>query len=181
MADVAPGNVTIGNARSAVTKIQTQAKGHGTFVSPTSGEILYIDKDHDEERYHSPMLTAAEAKEAHMRGLIDDPADAKEVDVSQQEPHRDQNAIGAVGAQRTAEFAQQDDEGGQGSGTLDSRGSTAWGDRERVEGGVDGFADGVRQKPADVNAEIDTESGDADAAPAGRRRRPAQAVAPTGE
>ncbi len=158
-------------------KFKTTASGHGTINSPTTGEILYIDKDHSEERYHSPLLTRAEADAAFQRGLIEDPDDAKkasEKDVD--DADRDPNALGTVAAEHTAEFAKEDDTAGQGSGTLDSRSSTAWEDRGRVEGGVDGYADGVRDRPAaygrDISGDValDTDSGDADAPPAPRGR-----------
>lgn len=152
------------------TKIQTKAKAFGTFVSPTTGEILYVDPKNDDERHHSPVLTPAEAKEAHMRGFIEDydtNNDAFRGAVDDGRLPIDANDLRLVGAERTAEFARAEAEGSEGSGTVDSRSSTAWEDRDRVTGGVTG----TNETPAETSqsgtpSEIDQESGDADAPPA---------------
>ena len=145
-------------------KFKTTPKkdAHGTFVSATTGEIIYIDANHDDVRHNAPELTRAEADEAFQRGLIEDPAKANVIDESTLKEFVDPADIGSVAADRTAEFAKVDHEVSPQPSSLDSRQSTAWQDAERVQGSTEGFADGVR---ADDNA---------DAAPAptsGRRRR----------
>jgi len=151
-------------------KIQTKAKAHGTFNSPSTGSIIYVDPDHDNESYHSPRLTDAEAKVAFERGLIEDPEKAKAADDEPGETVNDPNAIGNVAAARTAELT-ADNPVAEGAATsLESRQSTAFPDMSRVAGGADGYVDGIRDKPEDTTtdqpSEIDQESGDEDAAPA---------------
>lgn len=172
-----PLAITMGSGSSA-RNIKTTAKQHGVFNSPTTGEILYVDPDHDDEKHHSPLMTAAEAKVAFERGLIDeyDP-ESDRVKAETTLVPADPNAIGTVAAKRTERFAEEDDKGGAGSGSLDSRSSTAWPDRARVEGGVEGANDGVPRAPVEQPADIDADSGDDDAAPAPkpRGRKPASA------
>lgn len=146
-------------------KIQTKAKAFGTFVSPSTGGILYVDPNHDSEVHHSPTFTRAEAEEAFRRGLIEDPEDGEMKDIDPAAA-LDPNAIGTVAAERTAHHAKADHEVAPQPSTLDSRQSTAWPDADRVQGGAEGYADGVR---VDENA-------DADAAPPPTRRGRAPAA-----
>jgi hypothetical protein len=150
-----------------VPKIKTTAKkdAHGTFVSGTTGEIIYIDAGNEDERYHSPELTRAEATEAFQRGLINDPDDATVVDEETGE-FVDTSGLGVVAAEGVAEFAKVDGEASPLPSALDSRGSTAWADADRVTGGAEGYADGVRQDD------------DAAPAPRGRAARGKTAAAP---
>jgi hypothetical protein len=165
-------------------KIQTKAKAHGTFNSPTTGSILYVDPKHSDKQHSEPLLTLAEAKYAHERGLIEDFDETKDAeDDTKDEPERDPNALGTKAAERTEQFAQQDDEGGKAPSALDSRSSTAWPDRDRVEGDAEGFTDGVRTSDAGDAAppvEVDTDSGDDDAPPAAPKRNtgPKRTAAP---
>lgn len=160
-------------------KIQVTVKAHGVFNSPHDGHIIHVDPDREEKELHSPLLTADEARVAFERGLIEDPADAKETDdeteTGAEGENTDPNMIGKQAAERTAEFAEQDDAAGAGSGSLDSRSSTAWPDRERVEGPAEGFTDGVRTSDAGDDrpapSEIDQDSGDDDAPPAPKPKR----------
>lgn len=156
-----------GAAAAAIAKVQTVATKFGTFASPTDGQIIYVDPNHDDERHNHPQMTRDEAAYAYERGLIEDPKDAKDVNAEKAaEQEIDPNAIGVVGTERTEEFAKADDEGGLGSGTLDSRSSTAWQDRGRVEGGAHGYT-GNQPQPQDI---IDEGSADDDAPPAPARR-----------
>lgn len=132
-------------------KISTKAKAFGTFVSPTTGSILYIDPDHKDEAHHSPKLTAEEAKYAFERGLIEDPAD---VDTTP----RTETTISKLGTERS-EAAVGDLEDGAlaaAPGTaLDSRQTTAWPDAGRVLGGAEGFSQPDLNAPPAGNA-VDT-------------------------
>jgi hypothetical protein len=188
-------------------KIYKAAK-HGTFSSPTDSQIIYVDPKHADERHHSPRLDAKEAAYAFERGLIEDPEEVYQDIHGDDDLERDPNAIAAVAVERTAEFADADATTGAQASTLESRSSTAWPDRDRVEGGADGFVAGVglngdaskqptdhvstagdREEEVDGDEEVDLgdvdqESGDEDAAPAPAARAaptpaPAPAPAPT--
>lgn len=176
-----------------MSKISTKAAKFGTFVSPTTGSILYIDPTHEDERHHSPLLDAEEAKEAFQRGLIEDPDGAKTVKEGEGKPFIDPNSVAAVAASRTAEGAEALAEGlgtaggegegeGEGEGDkanagaaiegadgLESRQSTAWPDTERVLGGAQGHVQSELNDVAVGQRPIDAEAGDdddADAPPA---------------
>lgn len=133
-----------------MTKISTKAKAFGTFVSPTTGSILYVDPDHQDEQHHSPEFTPEEAKVAFERGLIEDP-DADEVDTSR----RVEQPISELGTSRSEELANELGEDAQGTSpntALDSRQTTAWGDAGRVLGGAEGFAQPNLNAPPVGNA-----------------------------
>lgn len=167
----------------SVQKLKTKAKAFGTFVSPDTGSIMYVDPNHDEERYHSPVLTASEAKEAHMRGFIEDPADAKKVTVTVGEiitgDDNEDNTrpLGEVIAERTAEHAADDAKISQQPSALDSRQSTAWQDADRVQGGAEGFADNRGEPMIAGRPATDL---DPDAPPAPTPRTPRQPRKPAG-
>lgn len=165
-----------GEGRSMIPKIATKAKAFGVFNSPTDGQMIYVDPNHDDEKHHSPKLTEAEAKVAFERGLIEDPADASKVDEEEEQESgegTDPNSIENIGAAKSEEFSGEDTKG-PGGDVVATRSTTAWPDADRVEGGAQGFTDNVRvAETPPAPTDIDTDSGDADAPPAPTRRRAA--------
>ena len=131
-----------------MTTIQTKAKAFGTFVSPTSGGILYVDPDHPNELHHSPKFTPAEAREAFARGLIEDPDGV----ATERQP---EVPVATMGAKRGEELAHELGEDSQAAvaGTaLDSRQTTAWPDADRVLGGAEGHVQTQLNAPPAGNA-----------------------------
>lgn len=123
-------------------KIQTVAKAFGTFNSPDTGSILYVDPSHSDEAHHSPLLTREEARVAFERGLIEDPDGAKEATADQiDDEARDPNALATVAVERVAEVAQIDADASDLPSALDSRQTTAWEKPDTVLGGVEGTDD----------------------------------------
>lgn len=134
----------------------------GTF-NGADGTIIHVNPDSDQVEVSSPTMTLADAKIGFERGLLDDPEKAPTTDEAPDAP-LDANSLNTFIAAETEKFASEDEKGGTGSGTLDSRQSTAWPDRERVTGPAEGYTDGVR-----VDADLDTASGDDDAPPVPKR------------
>lgn len=186
-------------------KIQTKAAKFGTFVSPTTGNILYVDPTHPSEAHHSPEFDEAEAKIARERGLIEEyEDDAKAKDEGEDDGKAkggageadegqriNPDSLGAMAAARTADgMADLNGEGeGEGGGDeggatgLESRQSTAWPDSERVLGGAHGHVQ-TELNDADqgqvvlgegVGAQGDDDDSDAAPAPA---RAPAKKPVP---
>lgn len=134
-----------------MNKIKTKAKAFGTFNSPEDSTILYVDPNHDDKRYNSPELTAAEARLAFQMGLIEDPDGAKAVtadNTNQTDANDDPNLIGNVAAARTEDTAKIDHEVDPKPSTLDSRQSTAWSNPDKVLGGADGVQEEADTPPA---------------------------------
>lgn len=168
-----------------MSKIITKAKKFGTFVSPTTGGILYVDPKHASEAHHSPELDEAEAKVAFERGLIEDPAGATAAEFVDP-TNLDPNGLSQVAASRTAEGAEalgqaagagEGEDGKEGEGKADgvgegatgneSRQSTAWPDAERVLGGASGHVQSeMNDAAAGATAAESGDDNDADAAPA---------------
>lgn len=182
-----------------MSKIKTKAAKFGTFVSPTTGSILYVDPSHSDEAHHSPEFDEAEAKVARERGLIEDYEEgekpkgegeddgkAKGAGEGEEGQRINPDSLGAMAAARTAEGAAdlngavEGGEGGvaEGGATgLESRQSTAWPDSERVLGGAHGHVQS-ELNVADPAAAVDQgDDDDADAAPAPGEKKPARRAA----